>query len=196
MRPEDRDKFAERWLDAALKQRGEAEPAPGLEQRILSTLRERGAQERWQWRWWWPAFNTVAAVILFGTLVLVVRDHPREAPRLAGQTPATSRQTPSGAQQVPPLRKLETSAAKTPARVRVKRGVASAVPDRGPRLEQFPSPQPLSEQEQLLARYVSEFHDEGVMIAKMQAEQRIQDELEGRRLQQGTDTPSSTDKQE
>jgi hypothetical protein len=45
-----------------------------------------------------------------------------------------------------------------------------------PRLSQFPSPRPLSEQEQLLVRYVTESPDEAVLVAKEQAER--QKELE------------------
>ena len=39
-----------------------------------------------------------------------------------------------------------------------------------PKLDQFPSPRPLSEEEQLLVRYVHEFPEEAVLIAKAQAE--------------------------
>ena len=39
-----------------------------------------------------------------------------------------------------------------------------------PRLDQFPSPRALSEQEKLLVRYVHEFPEEAVLIAQAQAE--------------------------
>ena len=38
------------------------------------------------------------------------------------------------------------------------------------RLDRFPSPQPLSEQELALARYVSEFPQEATLVARTQAE--------------------------
>lgn len=39
-----------------------------------------------------------------------------------------------------------------------------------PKLDQFPTPRPLSEQEKLLVRYVHEFPEEALLIAKAQAE--------------------------
>jgi hypothetical protein len=39
-----------------------------------------------------------------------------------------------------------------------------------PKLDQFPSPRPLSEQEQILATYVAQFHDEAVLIARARKE--------------------------
>ena len=44
MRTEDNDQSAERWLDAALKQYGEAEPRPGLENRMLANLQAERAR--------------------------------------------------------------------------------------------------------------------------------------------------------
>jgi prefoldin subunit 5 len=45
-------------------------------------------------------------------------------------------------------------------------------------LEQFPSPQPLSEQEQMLARYVEELPSEAKQIAQAQTELARHDEIE------------------
>src|SRR5205807_2519389 len=36
-----------------------------------------------------------------------------------------------------------------------------------PKLAQFPSPQPLTEQEQILARYVARFHEQAVLVASL-----------------------------
>jgi hypothetical protein len=49
-----------------------------------------------------------------------------------------------------------------------------------PKLDQFPSPQPLSEQELALARYVHDFPREATLIALAQAEheKEIQQEME------------------
>jgi len=43
------------------------------------------------------------------------------------------------------------------------------MPSPAPRLKQFPSPRPLSEQEKLLVRYVNESPSDAVLIAKEQA---------------------------
>jgi len=45
-----------------------------------------------------------------------------------------------------------------------------------PKLEQFPSPRPLTEQERFLKQYVEKFPDEAMLIAKVQTER--QKELE------------------
>ena len=47
-----------------------------------------------------------------------------------------------------------------------------------PRLEQFPSPRPLSEQEQILANYVTQFHDKAILMARAQTKFREQQEME------------------
>ena len=39
-----------------------------------------------------------------------------------------------------------------------------------PKLDQFPSPHPLSEQERMLASYVAQFHDEAVIVARARTE--------------------------
>jgi hypothetical protein len=47
-----------------------------------------------------------------------------------------------------------------------------------PRLEQFPSPRPLSEQEEMLARYVQEETQEAKLVAKAQTEMLKKESLE------------------
>jgi len=49
---------------------------------------------------------------------------------------------------------------------------------RSPKLSQFPSPQPLSEQERLLVRYVTDFPQEAAMVAKAQARAEAERQLE------------------
>ncbi len=44
------------------------------------------------------------------------------------------------------------------------------IPAAGPKLDQFPSPQPLSEQELALANYATTFPEEAVLIATAQEE--------------------------
>ncbi len=46
------------------------------------------------------------------------------------------------------------------------------------RLEQFPAPTPLSDQEKLLARYVQEFPHRAALIARAQTELQKSDEFE------------------
>jgi hypothetical protein len=47
-----------------------------------------------------------------------------------------------------------------------------------PKLDQFPSPRPLSEQEKLLQSYVAEYPERAVLIARARTEALRQDQLE------------------
>lgn len=47
-----------------------------------------------------------------------------------------------------------------------------------PKLEQFPSPIPLNEQEKMLARYVQEFPRKAALVARAQTDLRKRDERE------------------
>ena len=49
---------------------------------------------------------------------------------------------------------------------------------RAPKLEQFPSPQPLSEQEKLLQNYVAENPEQAVLLARARTEALRQDQFE------------------
>lgn len=154
-------------LDRALAEYGKADPRPGLENRVLANLdgeRERAARRRW--RWALGMAGAAAAVVL-----AVWVGNGMRKPLL----PA------SGANTVSPIVR-EIAAAKSSGPVDVRpavkpsRHVSNGRPQEGvevavtPKLEQFPSPMPLSEQEKLLARCVNEFPKEAVMMAKAQAE--------------------------
>ena len=47
-----------------------------------------------------------------------------------------------------------------------------------PKLEQFPSPQPLSEQEKILARYVNTYPEHAALIAQARTEELRRDSAE------------------
>ncbi len=70
MEPGDRERVVNERLDAALKRYGESEPRPGLESRILATLRtEHLPESRWGWR---PALAGLA-VLLLGAAMFLAR---------------------------------------------------------------------------------------------------------------------------
>ncbi len=160
MNPEERDRLAERWMEAALRRSAEAEPRPGLEQRILAQL-AAAEQESAQAPWWrppglrWAVPAVAAAIVLLLVLVL-----PRHGSKTPTPTMTTNKQTlPSS----PPTAAATTngSAATTARnspqrtrRIQRKPQPAMVVAQRAPRLEQFPTPGPLSDQEQLLLRYM------------------------------------------
>lgn len=168
MERKDQDRFTDRDLDAALKNYGAVEPRRGLESRIIANLRtERARVTTPAWRWW-PALAVVTSILLIGTAV-VLKTHHSTPPVAVGNQPA-----------VPAARGVVTSHGNeshvlTALRPPRRKGtiVASA-----PRLEQFPSPQPLSEQEQLLARYIKQFPRQATLMARAQTELMKQEMME------------------
>jgi hypothetical protein len=163
---EGKDHIIDEQLDAALKAYGAAEPRAGLEGRILANLRaERGRAVRPHWQWW-PALVAVAVMLLMGA-ALVMRMHRQTSPFAVGNQPAVP-----AARESPKVREARVVAAAHP-RSRANRAVASV-----PKLEQFPSPQPLSEQEEQLARYIERFPREAVLVARAQTQLMKQEMME------------------
>lgn len=161
----------DRLLDAALAKYADANPRAGLEERILANLQSEQAREGTASWWKWAVAAAVAAVAVlaiaisfrFGrTVHPVIANHPTVS------TPSSSRP--------PAIPELQPQSHETTAHVRrVRRTLkhpsqgANIVAD-SPKLDQFPSPQPLSEEELALVRYVQSFPKEATMIAQAQQE--------------------------
>lgn len=172
MRTEDNNKSAERWLDAALKRYGDAEPRPGLENRVLANLHAEQARLALSPRWRRPVAATVAIAVLTGGALLL-----RQKPDVAGI--AISNQASGSRNQEPAPSVADASRPQVaPRRPRPSRSESHIVqPSSEPRLEQFPAPTPLSEQEEMLARYVREQRQEAILVARARAE-LLKQELE------------------
>ena len=165
MKAHDRDHLDE-WLDKALQQYGNAEPRLGLESRILANMeaaRESGVFGR-PFGWLFAAASLAAVLI---AIWLGIWHRPLAVPqRVAGQQAAANAVPPSGVQTIPAARPRHRGMQ----RRRQVNGASTVELAGGPKLEQFPSPRPLSEQEILLARYVQHFPAEAVLIAQRQGE--------------------------
>ena len=157
-------------LDVALTRYGAAEPGTGLEERILADMRAQRSRvpDRAWWRWGLAA--AVAAVVVVAMAwrlgrpsPSVVVNHPSAATQVLRE-PGT--QVVANGRRSGPHR-LEPGPAQKATAIRAHPPVAMAAEAR---LDRFPSPQPLSEQELALARYVSEFPEEATLIARTQAE--------------------------
>jgi hypothetical protein len=156
----------DRVLDAALGKYAAVEPRAGLEKRVLANLRverTRIADRGW-WRWRWAgALATIVAV----AVALAWKSGKQSPPIVAKRTSVTS-QSPvslgthmaSGDGGV--LRLQGHSMGKT-ARHPLRAQSAPAVI---PRLDVFPSPQPLSAQEKIMASYVAEYPEQAALIAR------------------------------
>jgi len=170
----------EREMDAALARYSTAEPRSGLEGRVLANLcaeRERRVVVR---RWLWPAVAGFALATAIVVLAFVwsprsVAPGPvaQEKPNAADGTqkaPVTiEKNAVAGATRVaPPAKRIF----EVPVRY------ATVASEKAPKLDQFPSPQPLSEQERLLMRYANADPD-ALLFAQARADE-LQKELEDR----------------
>jgi hypothetical protein len=167
----------DRQLNAALARYAAVEPRPGLEERVLANLRTApaAASVRAWWRWSLAA-AAVAVVVVALALALrpgkprpVIANHPASA--LDNQqkpvTQVAAKVQPNGPRPQARHRSHANYLVHAPT-------VTAAVP----KLDQFPSPQPLSEQEKILADYVRQFHDQAVQIARVTNAEVQRDRIE------------------
>jgi hypothetical protein len=159
----DKDRL-DRWLDKALQQYGQIEPRPGLEPRVLTNL-ELAARDKSNSRSWWWAFATAALMACMAVAVWVGIDlHHATKKTAATANPANVGASTNGSQSAP------RQVAAVPHHVKRHSMRPNIEAAKDPRLEQFPSARPLSEQEQMLSRYVREFPEQAVLMARAQAE--------------------------
>lgn len=159
----------DRMLDAALAKFAAVEPRAGLEGRVLARLRsEPLPPSRRVWLQWGLA-GAVAAIALVA--VLAWRSSRAPHPVIANHLPTTIQgQSIQGAKPAPHATDEVTSAkAASMRKLAARRAPASRVVAH-PKLEQFPSPQPLSAEEIALAKYVKNFPKEAGLVAQAQEE--------------------------
>jgi len=168
-----------RWddqIDAALAKYAAVEPRAGLEERILAHLRAQGKPSAR--RVWWPWAGVVAAAILIAALLLWKLERPGDE-RIVRHQPSLQPRTRPQVAAHPALPKIGQPAARASVR-RSRRQIAAetAEMDVEPKLDQFPSPQPLTPEESMLVEYVERYYDEAVLIARARDEQIQQDRKE------------------
>jgi hypothetical protein len=162
-------------LDAALRQYGTVEPRAGLEARVLTNIRieqERRGERRWNWM---PALSAIAVAGSLGAIMFLIRK-PDVTPQVVAIHAAPGLIAKDASGGVKPLAdRPSTSFSRRKPRP-TPRTIVSA--DDSPKLDQLPSPRPLSEQEEILARYVRERPQEARLVARAQAELLQRDWLE------------------
>jgi hypothetical protein len=173
---DDRDKF-DRLLDQGLQQFGQAEPRPGLELRILAAM-ESETHRRSAWGWQWLAMGLAAAAVLVSVWLMPHARQPERAHDAAKQD-QVHHTSDFLASKPPQEERVMRATGPVVAKATGTRRLAEVaqVPLERSRRERFPTPAPLSPQEQLLARYVTEFHNDAVLTAQLQTEQRKVDDL-------------------
>ena len=171
----------DRQLDAALSNYAAVEPRTGLEQRILANLRaerEHAALQPW---WHWPAAGALMAGILL-TAFIAWRSEKQVQNIAAQSAPTTVKTTGQPAMQATNhsgsavIRPRHAGSGKQRGRHATSHPLPVEVS--APKLDQFPSPRPLSEQEQTLARYVAKYPEHASLIAQARTEELLRDSEE------------------
>lgn len=169
----------DRALDAALAKYAAAEPRAGLEERVLANLRvarSRSPNRAW-WRWGGLA---AAAAIVIVAVTLVRRAERTSPPVVVIHQPSRSgaRKQPATQVSKDEGRRVHPHTARTMPGTQPGRGRSGIAVAGNPKLEQFPAPLPLSEQEKLLRVYVATYPEEAVLVARARTEELRRERLE------------------
>ncbi|HME35405.1 MAG TPA: hypothetical protein VKF84_09210 [Candidatus Sulfotelmatobacter sp.] len=155
----------DRTLDAALAKYAAVEPRAGLEDRILANLqaeRTRLPNRAW-WRWGYAVAMVVALIV-----AILAWKTARPSHAVIVERPAVGNRQ----EQKPSPRLAKAGAESRPIPVRVGRTRVpppnSAIAAASPKLDVFPSPRPLSEEELALAQYVRNFPSDANQVAREQ----------------------------
>ena len=141
---QNKDQHLDEMLDSLLASYSTAEPRPGMETRILASVRERQKFRRLGFTWLWASAGTAAAVLIVIALLFNHSTTLPKPPVTAGTISAPhidSTTAPSNVTMHAPR--------KTPAPPVQERAVEADV-----RQEVFPTPVPMSDQERLLLQYL------------------------------------------
>lgn len=154
----------DRVLDATLARYATVEPRAGLEERVLANLRSQAARPAW-WKWG-VATLAFAAVIIVAALVL----RPgRSKSQVIVRQPSSS--VPSQPQSQPRVAHRDHHPEPPRKHRHENNGIDQAQQAKvaaAPKLDQFPSRQPLSAEEIALAQYVENFPKEARLVAEAQ----------------------------
>ena len=161
-------------LDAALAQYAAAEPRMGLEERVFARLRSEALQPPRRASLWWGMAAGVAVIAVVAVLAWRSSQVPR--PMISHHRPVAV-QTPSVHEANPGTQSNQVAVVKhTPTRTRAARRAHESIEISNPKLDQFPSPKPLSTEEIALASYVKKFPKEAQLVAQAQEEFALETE--------------------
>lgn len=163
----EKEKQIDEMLDSLLAAYSSTEPRPGLETRILASLRDAPSREAspmpWNFKWLW-AVAALAAAIIAGAVLMSGRHHvaPPSNTVVQAVQPAVQQpviQEPTMQSSVPPAvhHRHKTLAPAPPQNVKLALSQRPAI---------FPTPVPLSEQERLMFSYLENTPRE-VVIAQI-----------------------------
>jgi len=168
------ERAGEEWLDRALSRYAGSQPRPGLEGRVLAHVRAERERRRPRQRWWSIVGSIAVAAAVAVAMWLGLREQRSPTRGIAQVPPAEANQETTSL----PARQFagEKGHGSKESGARQRRG--AGLRKRPPKLDQFPSPLPLNEQEKLLSIYIREFPENAVLVARAQTELRKREELE------------------
>jgi hypothetical protein len=166
----DKDPILDHLVDSGLKRYSQVLPPAGLEMRVLANLRaEQEKRVVHPWPSWAAAVAVALCALAAGTLFMVRKPGNSPEPgihRSLVDTAGPGLHSPATANSV--LAPTLSTGSKWAPSFRARTRVATISPE--PRLGEFPSPAPLSEQEEMLVRYIRERPHEAALMARAQAE--------------------------
>jgi hypothetical protein len=156
-------------LDAALARYASVEPRGGLERRVLARMQSEQLTIPTHSWWQWRTVGALAAVLIVIAALAWRSNKPAKS---------VVEQHPSPIEIVPPSSVLAIGSQTGMARMlnarsvrsKPRRSHPSAVLADAPKLDQFPSPRPLTGEELALVRYVRQFPREAAVVASAQEE--------------------------
>jgi hypothetical protein len=179
-----RDDNFDRELDAALAKYAAVEPRDGLEERVLANLRarrEHGVSPNWRP---WSLAVAGVAVAIFAAVAFWHGATTKGVTR----RPATTSQRPAALMPAPEPAEDENNLKSQMPKLKEQRmprkyALVERIPaGNTPKLEQFPAPEPLSEQEELLVRFVQDDPRDAALVAEARTEELSREEDELRAL--------------
>jgi len=162
------ERFVDDLLDSALAQYVQAGPRPGLEGRLLARLRSEPEPAAFGWRW--LPMAATAAVVLAAVLYFVGSRQSRP-PEVAVQPKPVIAPTTTAPAVKPKASAPVASrdAAKQPSAPHPPMRAAGAPAPMSARRQQFFQPTPVSEQEAVLMRFVSQTPAEELLVLARQS---------------------------
>ena len=154
MATNDKTRTVNRWLDGGLKQYAQIPPHEGLENRVLANLRMRPDTSVYYWRWM-PA---LAGMIVVASLVIF---WPKKPPQPVVKTAEVVPQPVQAITRAPEVARKIRGNSRRHIAVELTQVSANAT---APKLDQFPSPRQLSQQEELLLAYVRQVPNEELRL--------------------------------
>ncbi len=189
MAPQDRDRFDD-LLDGALRQYGNVEPRVGLEGRVLANLAANSGPSGARSVWAWGLAGAAAMIVVVG--MWIGSGHRRSNTPVVSVRPNVSDTSVQKTAVVTPPAELNKPAVRrVPSRPAVVPVTVAKTAE--PRLGQFPSSRPPTQQEMIVAEYVEHFPEEAKLI--MQEQQKFDKEVQQAQQQIENSSRNSDDQE-